>query len=132
MIGHIGLNVPDLTAAVKYYDAIAPLVGLEKYVDHDDECGYGPANRKPGTYLFLYKAAEHGDYSRERSGLQHLAFMVRSRHDVDALHRTVEQLGSTVLSVPREFPQYSMPYYATFWLDPFGFKLEAVCHYDRD
>jgi hypothetical protein len=28
--------------------------------------------------------------------------------------------------------QYPQPYFATFWLDPWGLMLEAVCHYDRD
>lgn len=39
---------------------------------------------------------------------------------------------STVIHPPRHFPQYPGHYYATFWLDPFGIKLEAVCHHDRD
>jgi hypothetical protein len=29
-------------------------------------------------------------------------------------------------------PQYPQPYFAMFWLDPWGFMLEAVCHHDRD
>lgn len=37
-----------------------------------------------------------------------------------------------MLLEPQEFPQYPAPYFAVFWLDPFGFKLEAVCHHDRD
>jgi len=37
----------------------------------------------------------------------------------------------TVVRAPQAFPQYPPPYYATFWLDPFGFMLEAVCHHDR-
>ena len=41
-------------------------------------------------------------------------------------------VGSDVVHPPREFPDYPPPYYATFWLDPFGIMLEAVCHYDRD
>jgi hypothetical protein len=32
---------------------------------------------------------------------------------------------------PHEFPQHPPPYFATFWLDPFGFLVEAVCHHDR-
>jgi hypothetical protein len=50
-------------------------------------------------------------------------------HDV---HAHVHRAGSAVLHAPREWPQYPPPYFATFWLDPFGFMLEAVCHHDRD
>jgi hypothetical protein len=57
--------------------------------------------------------------------------MVPTRSAVHDVHRLVVDLGSTVVEAPRAFPQYPPPYYATFWLDPFGFMLEAVCHHDR-
>lgn len=37
-----------------------------------------------------------------------------------------------MLHEPQEFPEYPPLHYATFWLDPFGLMLEAVCHYDAD
>ena len=42
------------------------------------------------------------------------------------------QFGGRVLHQPREFAEYPQPYFATFWLDPWGVLLEAVCHHDRD
>ena len=49
-----------------------------------------------------------------------------------ALRVLVRELGSEVVLEPQELPQYPPPYYATFWRDPHGFVLEAVCHHDRD
>lgn len=136
MLGHIGLNVPDLEAARRYYGAVLPLVGFETFVDADDEFAYRPAAGKPGTYLFFYPSTEHSEYSRNRTGLQHLAFMVRTRTAVHDVHSSVAELatrfGGRVLYEPQVFPQYPQPYFATFWLDPWGFMLEAVCHHDRD
>jgi catechol 2,3-dioxygenase-like lactoylglutathione lyase family enzyme len=132
VLGHLGLNVPDLAAAKRYYDDLAPLIGFEPFLSSDTECAYQPANGKPGTYVFLYEALEASSYSRRQTGLQHLAFMVRTRSAVDRVHSHVLNLGGQVLHAPRTFPEYPPPYYATFWLDPFGFMLEAVCHYDRD
>ena len=113
-----------------------PLVGFEMYLDADDEFAYRPAAGKPGTYLFFYPSAEQSRYSRHHTGLQHLAFMVRTRSAVTAVHAVVaelaEQFGGRVLHEPQVFPQYPQPYFATFWLDPWGFMLEAVCHHDRD
>jgi catechol 2,3-dioxygenase-like lactoylglutathione lyase family enzyme len=131
MLGHLGINVPDLVAAKSYYRRVLSVVGFEEFITADDQFAYRPAGGKPGTYLFFYAAAEPG-YSRTASGLQHLAFMVKTRSAVHAVHRLVVELGSEVVHQPREFPQYPPPYFATFWLDPFGFMLEAVCHYDRD
>ncbi|MER5421251.1 VOC family protein [Streptosporangium roseum] len=132
MMGHLGINVPDLRAAKAYYDQVMPLLGMEEFFSTTDEFAYRPANGKPGTFLFFYPAREEGGYSRHRSGLQHLAFMVKTRTAVRAAHALAVELGAPVLHEPREFPQYPPPYYATFWLDPFGIMLEAVCHHARD
>jgi len=132
MLGHLALNVPDLAAAKAYYDALMPLVGFEPFLVAADEFAYTPAQGKRGTFLFFYESEETGTYSRRATGLQHLAFMVPTRAAVHAVHDHVVQAGSVVLHAPQEFPQYAPLYYATFWHDPFGFMLEAVCHYDRD
>lgn len=132
MLGHLGINVPDLKSATAYYDAIAPMIGFETFFANEDETAYRPAAGKRGTYLFLYPSTDQEPYSGERTGLQHLAFMVKRRSDVDRIHDYVLSTGGTVVHAPQEFPQYPPPYYATFWLDPFGMKLEAVCHYDAD
>lgn len=132
MLGHLGINVPDLAAARRYYDALMPLVGFEPFFDGDDEFAYKPADNKPGTYLFFYPAAQPGEYSSQRTGLQHLAFIVRYRSLVHKVHDHVMRIGGTVIHRPQHFPQYPGHYYATFWYDPFGLKLEAVCHHDRD
>jgi catechol 2,3-dioxygenase-like lactoylglutathione lyase family enzyme len=133
LIGHLGLDVADLAGAKAYYDQLMPLVGFEPFLAHADEFAYRPAGGRPGTYLFFYAAtaSTDGAYSRQAPGLQHLAFMVPSRSAVHDVHRAVVALGSTVLEEPRAFPQYPPPYYATFWLDPHGFMLEAVCPHDR-
>lgn len=131
MLGHLGLNVPDLAAAKRYYDDLMPRLAFEPFVSSADQFSYRPAGGKPGTHVFFYGSQEPGPYSCHRTGLQHLAFMVHTRAEVDALHELVTSRGETVLHEPQEFPQYHAGYYATFWLDPFGFKLEAVCHRDR-
>ncbi len=139
MLGHLGVNVADLRAAKRYYDTVMPLLGYSQFISATDQFAYRPADGKPGTYIFFYPAlelpADEPAYSRHRPGLQHLAFMVNSRTEVDAVHHKacelVAEFGGQVLHTPQHFPQYPPPYFATFWLDPWGVMLEAVCHYDR-
>ena len=131
MLGHLGVNVPDLLAARQYYGELMPLLGFEPFLDADDEFAFRPAKGKPGTYVFVYPSAEPGAYSRHRTGLQHLAFMVKTRSAVSEVHDAVKQLGGDVIHEPQHFPQYPPPYFAMFWLDPFGVMLEVVCHHDR-
>jgi len=132
VLGHIGINVPDLAAAKLYYDELMPLLGFEPFFVADDEFSFMPSGGKRGTFLFFYPARETASYSRHGPGLQHLAFAVPTRSAVHAVHAKALQLGSEVLHEPQPFPQYPPPYYAAFWLDPFGFMLEAVCHHDRN
>ncbi len=132
MIGHLGVNVGDLEQARAYYGALMPLVGFESFIDREDEFAYRPAGGKPGTFLFFYPAAEAGPYSRHRTGLQHVAFMVRSRSAVTEVFEAMVDAGSEAVHEPQVFPQYPQPYFAAFWLDPDGILLEVVCHHDRD
>jgi catechol 2,3-dioxygenase-like lactoylglutathione lyase family enzyme len=104
-----------------------PLLGFEPFIAAADQFAYRPINSKPGTFLFFYPALEEAPYSRHHPGLQHLAFMVESQAAVHAVHDKALALSSEVVHPPRLFPQYRPHYYATFWLDPEGFMLEAVC-----
>jgi catechol 2,3-dioxygenase-like lactoylglutathione lyase family enzyme len=132
VLGHLGINIPDLAAAQDYYDELMPMLDYQPFVRSDSECAYMPAEGKRGAFLFFYVAPERAPYSRDRPGLQHLAFIVPTRTSVHRVHARVAELGSEILRSPQEFPQYPPPYFATFWLDPFGIMLEAVCHHDRD
>ncbi len=132
MLGHLGVNVPDLERAAAYYGPLMPLLGYEPFLTAEDAVAFMPAGGRRGAYLFLYETTEKGTYTRQRTGLQHLAFMVGTRSAVRQVHAHVRGAGSTVLHPPQEWPQYPPPYFATFWLDPFGIMLEAVCHHDRD
>jgi hypothetical protein len=58
--------------------------------------------------------------------------MVKSRSAVERVHQFVRRTGGDVLYTPQSFPQYPPPYFAMFWLDPFGIMLEAVCHHDAE
>jgi catechol 2,3-dioxygenase-like lactoylglutathione lyase family enzyme len=131
MLGHLGVNVHDLVRAKAYYDQLMPLLDFEPFLSAADQFAYRPAGGKPGTYVFFYPALVEGEYSRHCSGLQHLAFMVKTRAAVHAVHTRVQALGSPVLHAPQEFPQYHAGYYAMFWEDPEGFMLEVVCHREQ-
>ena len=127
-VGHLGLSVSDLARSKAYYDELMPLVGFEPFFVAEDEFSYRPVDGKPGTYLFFYPALEEAAYSRHRPGLQHLAFIVKSRDSVRAAFEWAQQRGSEAVHHPQEFPQYHPGYFAAFWLDPDGIMLEAVCH----
>ena len=128
----MGINVADLARARAYYVELMPVLGFEPLIAADDQFAYRPAAGKPGTYIFFYPAIEEAGYSRHRPGLQHLAFILNTRAEVQRAHEWARTHGCEVIHAPQEFPQYHPGYYATFWLDPEGIMLEAVCHRERE
>jgi catechol 2,3-dioxygenase-like lactoylglutathione lyase family enzyme len=67
-------------------------------------------------------------FHRKRAGLNHVAFRVDQRGDVDRFRREfLEPRGlATLYGTPREFPEYAPGYYAVFFEDPDRIKLEVV------
>jgi catechol 2,3-dioxygenase-like lactoylglutathione lyase family enzyme len=128
-IDHIGIGVPDLDATKEYYDGLMSVLGLRPWFDRSsgDPLNYGP-DGAPGSQLFFYRAEEPRTYSRRETGLHHLAFLVASRAIVRQAHEWACARNAEILDEPQEFPQYGDHCFATYWLDPHGFKLEAVCH----
>ena len=132
-IDHIGIGVPDLVAAREYYDDLMSILGLRQWFETGPG---GPLNYGPdgalGSQLFFYQAEEPADYSRTGTGLHHLAFLVASREVVREAYEWALTRDAIILDEPAEFPQYGPDCFATYWLDPHGIKLEAVCHTPDD
>jgi catechol 2,3-dioxygenase-like lactoylglutathione lyase family enzyme len=61
-----------------------------------------------------------------RQASHHLAFHAPDRAAVDRFYEQVLHLGARVLDRPTEYPEYSPGYYAVFFADPDGIKLEYV------
>ena len=128
-IDHVGIGVPDLVAAKRYYDDLMPVLGLRQWFETKSgrSFNYGPDGAR-GSQLFFYQAREPGTYSRRSTGLHHLAFLVTSRTIVRAAHQWALAQDAEILHEPRDFPEYGEHCFATYWLDPHGFMLEVVCH----
>ena len=125
-IDHIGIGVPDLAAAKRYYDELMPILGLREWFPTTPEFNYGPDGAL-GSQIFFYQALEPGEYSRHGTGLQHLSFSVSSRAIVHEAHEWAKGRDAEILHAPRVFPEYG-EHYATYFLDPHGFMLEVVCN----
>lgn len=123
---HIGIGVPSVESAREYFDEFMPLVGFEPCFGN----GYCPSDWQ-GAQLFFYEASEPGGYSRTGTGLQHLAFAVETRAEVERAFEWAKEHGSEVVRPPKALPQYGPDQFATFFLDPHGFMIEVVTHETR-
>ena len=69
-------------------------------------------------------------YERYAVGVHHVAWQAGSREEVDERFRWLERRGAAIESEPREY-DYLPGYYAVFFYDPDGIKLE-ILHRPRE
>ncbi|KAF9969697.1 hypothetical protein BGZ73_007813 [Actinomortierella ambigua] len=131
---HLSLSVVDMKKSVTFYKFL--LEDLLKYTNLEVtdmhsmwfKIGVGAIGLSPGN-----PTVEHNRYN---PGLHHLAFAVSSREQIHEFHEKIvafykehegEDKGSygKILDAPAEY-QYMPKYYAVFFTDPSGFKLELV------
>jgi catechol 2,3-dioxygenase-like lactoylglutathione lyase family enzyme len=126
-VDHIGIGVPDLAAAKRWYDELMPVLGMTAWFPTSaaGEFNYGPDGGGRGTQIFFYQSLEPAPHNRHAVGLQHLSFMVESPAIVREAHGWAVAQGAEVLHPPRDFPEYGR-HYATYFLDPHGIHLEVV------
>ena len=125
-VHHVFLAVNDLARSRPFYAALMPRLG---YPGTSDEGG-PVAGWWGACGSFWLKQADPryagATFSKDRVGLCEVAFRAESRAQVDALARDVAGFGGKILDPPREYPEYVPGYYAVFFADPDGIKLELV------
>jgi catechol 2,3-dioxygenase-like lactoylglutathione lyase family enzyme len=133
-LGHVDLVCSDLEASVDFYLSIFGPLGLLEPVVFEGEQGeriHYLRFPQPGSgSIGLRQASERHAFVLYAPGLHHLAFAVESEGDVDAVHAAAVGAGAKVLHPPRLWPQYHPAYYATFFEDPDGFRLEVAASRD--
>ena len=122
-LNHANLTVNDLAKSRAFYERLLPQLGYRLLFAETDVFGYQGAD---GLKLFFAQARERTSFDRYHVGLHHLAFNAPDRAFVDAVHGKLVEWGTTILDAPAEYPQYEAGYYAVFFLDPDGIKLEVV------
>jgi glyoxylase I family protein len=123
---HVDLVVSSIARSLPFYrDLLGPL-GYVRISEVEGERGetiwyFGGR----AVSLGLREAQVEGAHDRYRVGLHHVAFEAFSRAVVDERHDWLVAHGATVESAPREYG-YLPGYYAVFFEDPDGLKLEVV------
>jgi len=124
-VHHVFVNVTDLARSRTFYDWLMPQLGYETTWPWGDSCGY----LAPGGSFWIKRADPrlgNGGFHKDRVGLCEIAFAAGSRAEVDALATALVARGVPLLDAPREYPDYVPGYYAVFFTDPDGVKLELV------
>jgi glyoxylase I family protein len=121
MLDHLRLTVRDVAEAYRLYDPVLRCLGFEEVEREDDGVAWGKGQR----WVILTPATRDGRHDAAAPGLHHIAFAADDRSVVDRAHALAVQAGAEILDPPQLF-DYEPDYYATFFRDPNGFKLEVV------
>jgi catechol 2,3-dioxygenase-like lactoylglutathione lyase family enzyme len=133
-LGHVDLVCRDLERSLAFYDAVLGPLGLQPPFLVEGERGeqihYLRFPAVGSGSIGLRQALADQEFELYAPGLHHLALAVESHEDVDAAHAAASAAGVEILHPPKSWPAYHPEYYATFFLDPDGFRIEVASSRD--
>ncbi len=117
---HIDLRVKDLQVAEKFYSQVLPAIGFTRKSTGDWISFTAEGGGKPEFFGFT-------EDPKHRPNETRIAFWADTREEVNRVAEIVKDAGGRVLEGPELCADYSPNYYAFFFEDPDGNKLEICC-----
>ena len=115
VIDHVWVRVRDLGATRRFYESVAPAVGLE-------------VRERPARLMLVTASGSVSFVEGSPTENLHLAFGVGDRETVVAFHAAGLAAGGLDNGGPGERPQYHAGYHGAFVRDPDDNNIEAVFH----
>jgi glyoxylase I family protein len=129
-VDHLDLVVSDLERSLRFYTELLAPLGFIRTSEIEGERGervvYIGGTGGPSVSLREAQSDVHPvPYDRYAVGIHHVAFVASSREQVDEQAAWLSDRGAEIESGPEEYG-YTPGYYAVFFYDPDGMKLEIV------
>ena len=123
-IDHIYITVSDMQKSESFYDAVMETLGFRKsHFQFKGEPHIQYYNRHFGYVLRPTRTTNsHNPYA---PGLHHFCLRVESENEVEKVARSLKEKNISV-SEPKRFPEYAPDYFAVFFSDPDGVRLEVT------
>lgn len=130
LFDHIDLRVKDMNVAGRFYAKFLPQLGFvrEKHEpappesqEEDFHGFYSAGGDRPSEFFCFTEDKNH------RPNGTRIAFWAETREKVDEIAKLVREAGGKNLEGPEVCADYSPGYYAFFFEDPDGNKLEICC-----
>ncbi len=124
-IDHLVIRVSDLARSKRFYDAVLGFMGFEREWEFGATIGWNNGV----TMFWIAEADAKGKRHKHREGdvgYHHYAFELAERAEVDELYAFLLDEKVEIVDAPAAYPSYGEGYYAVFFRDPDGLRLEAV------
>lgn len=140
VLSHIDFSVGNPGLSIHFYDVLLTGLGYNRYREpgaawqepQPTRAAWGVQYGDGTSFAIDLRPAGHNvtrTYNRFEPGPHHMAFSVDSDAEVDEVYRSMVKIDATVLDAPFQYggqPGYGAYYYAVFFADPDGFKVEVV------
>ncbi len=122
--GHIKISVSNIRKSKEFYKKLLGRLGFEQILDEEEAAGWKTLQ---GFGIWI-EQADSPDYKYKFSapGIHHLCFKARSTEEVDEIHDFLADNKVIIFDKPQNYPEYTEDYYAVFFADPDGIKLEVA------
>jgi glyoxylase I family protein len=124
-IDHVFFAVRNVRVSEEFYDRVMSVLGFRKWeapIAGEPHVIY--YNRR---FAYAVRPAREGapDHDPYAPGLHHFCFRVVDEAAVDRVAAELAAVG-VAITEPRYYPEYGPDYYATFFEDPDGIRLEVM------
>jgi glyoxylase I family protein len=129
-VDHIYLTVSDFARSEKFYDRVMKAIEFKKGttpIGGEPHCHYFNRNLQISIRPARERRARYDSYA---PGLHHLCLRVTNNDEVDAIARKLRAM-KIKCEGPRLWAEYAADYYAVFFEDPDGIRLEVMNYLKR-
>jgi catechol 2,3-dioxygenase-like lactoylglutathione lyase family enzyme len=127
-LNHLRLTVNDVDRSAPFYLLVMAFLGYRLEERKPGRIAWeAPPGMSPQWFI-LTEATDDRAYlghDRYSPGLHHIAWNADGRDEVDQMYQLLQTHRMTVPDPPAEYP-HEAGYYAVFFADPDGIKLELV------
>ncbi len=121
--GHIKIAVSDIEKSKIFYTEIFDKLGFNQVSNKEKSAGWVT---KQGFGIWISQAGKKQPaYTFSAPGLHHFCIKAESKEEVNAVFELIKNKVH-VFDPPQAYPEYAPKYYAVFFADPDGIKLEVA------
>ena len=126
IVGHVGIEVSNLSSSKKFYEAL--LAGLGFSVIMDTEEGIGFSNQNFSVWVSALRESRvrrKAPTGEEFVVTDHLAILLPDKKAVFDIEREMKKKGFEALFPCEEHPEFEPGYYAVSFCDPDNYVIEV-------
>lgn len=121
---HLKITVTNGKVSKKFYDKFFGILKWKTVYEDEDAAGYSDGDFT--LWVIPSEKSKVLKHSSRYAGYHHFSVRVPKKSDVDRVYRWCLKNKVKVTDKPKVYPKYSKNYYAIFFLDPNGLRLEVT------